>query len=241
MLLAVVVNRVFKDRSFIAHMVSPAVPPDATNRVEEFAKKEDWQLKILKSGEFEDENYLKNPANRCYFCKINVYDKILKNFHNGNGKYQILSGANLDDLGEYRPGLDAAKKYQVRHPYLELNINKKMIRQIAGKMHLSFSELPASPCLSSRVYTGTPITQKRLEAVHNAEQFIRDLTGIKVIRARIRENRMLLEVLERDRKEISEKILTLLRARILKRSAFLSEIDLDTRPYQSGRAFLHKK
>ena len=92
-------------------------------------------------------NYLANPVDRCFFCKTNLYGCIAR-----LTDAQILSGANLDDLQEYRPGLEAAKCHSVRHPYLEAGIDKRAVRSLARELGLgALSELPAAPCLSSRM------------------------------------------------------------------------------------------
>src|SRR5450631_4287236 len=112
--LATFAHRAMGARVEMFHAVSPAVPGDATARVERLAAAQRWRLRIVDAGEFGDDAYMANPTNRCFFCKTNLYGCIAR-----RTDAQILSGANVDDLGEYRPGLDAAKNHAVRHPYLE--------------------------------------------------------------------------------------------------------------------------
>ena len=152
------------------HAVSAAVPGDATARVERLAAERGWRLSVVEAGEFEDADYVANPTNRCFFCKTNLYGTIGR--HTGS---QMVSGANTDDLGEYRPGLDAARNHDVRHPYLEAGIDKRTVRALARAAGLGeLSELPAAPCLSSRVETGIAIRPEVLRAIHAVE---RDLAG----------------------------------------------------------------
>lgn len=99
LLLAYVAHRVGLDDLVVAHAVSPAVPPEATARVSDFANAEGWALSMVTSGEFADENYLLNPVNRCYFCKSNLYDSLKKIGEAHASERTVLSGANLDDLG----------------------------------------------------------------------------------------------------------------------------------------------
>jgi uncharacterized protein len=135
------------------HAVSPAVPPAATDRVRARASREGWHLTVTGAGEFEDARYRNNPVNRCYFCKTNLYDRI-RTLTPG----AIASGANLDDLGDYRPGLLAASERAVVHPYIEARMNKAAVRTLARQLGLDeVAELPAQPCLSSRVETGIAI------------------------------------------------------------------------------------
>ena len=148
--LAVVAHRRFPERSSMVHAVSPAVPPEATARVRELARDEGWDLKVIDAGEFQDPDYLANPVNRCFFCKTNLYGTMRRHVSG-----VLVSGTNLDDLGDYRPGLEAAKRHGVRHPYVEAEIDKAGVRALARHLGLgALAELPAAPCLSSRVETG---------------------------------------------------------------------------------------
>ncbi len=152
----------------MVHAVSPAVPPEATARVQAFATREGWDLQIIDAGEFADPFYLANPVNRCYFCKTNLYGTIV-----GRVGGPIVSGANLDDLSDYRPGMDAAKDHDVRHPFVEAGIGKQEIRDIARHFGLAeLAEMPPSPCLSSRLETGVTVTREALEFVHAVETTI---------------------------------------------------------------------
>jgi len=135
------------------HAVSPAVPPAASERVRARAAREGWRLTVTGAGEFDDRRYRDNPVNRCYFCKTNLYDRI-RSLTPG----VIASGANLDDLGDYRPGLLAAAERAVVHPYIEARMDKAAVRALARQLGLDeVAELPAQPCLSSRVETGIAI------------------------------------------------------------------------------------
>jgi uncharacterized protein len=135
------------------HAVSPAVPPAATERVRARAAREGWRLTVTGAGEFDDQRYRNNPVNRCYFCKTNLYDRI-RSVSTG----AIASGANLDDLGDYRPGLMAASERGVVHPYIEAGMDKASVRALARRLGLDeVAELPAQPCLASRVETGIAI------------------------------------------------------------------------------------
>ena len=113
------------------HAVSPAVPRQATERVKQLALEFDWDLQILNAQEFQDEGYLSNPVNRCFFCKTNLY-KAISTLTEG----VIFSGANMDDLSDYRPGLQAARNASVRHPFVETGTDKKMVRTIAKQIGL---------------------------------------------------------------------------------------------------------
>ena len=166
MTLAHVAHRVAAPRATVYHATSPAVPPEATARVRRHAERFGWRLEVIDAGEFHDPEYLANPVNRCFFCKANLYGTIRARTDD-----QIASGTNMDDLGDYRPGLIAARDHGVRHPYLEAEIDKTGVRAIARQLGLDdIAELPAAPCLSSRLETGTRVTPERLATVHAVER-----------------------------------------------------------------------
>jgi uncharacterized protein len=176
------------------HAVSPAVPKDATARLKSQAVAEGWRLKIIDAGEMGDPRYRANPVNRCFFCKNNLYTSI-KNVTVD----QIVSGTNLDDLGEYRPGLQAAREFEVRHPFLEAQFSKPMIRALARKLGLrEIAELPASPCLSSRVETGLSIDSDILEFVHKVENMVASCLEMqdaqRALRCRVRSTGVVIEL-----------------------------------------------
>jgi len=191
MTLAVVAHRLLgRERLTMMHAASPAVPPEATERVRHFAEGEGWDLRVLDAGEFADENYVSNPVNRCFFCKGNLYGAIAR-----ISDRQVLSGANTDDLGEYRPGLDAARNHRVRHPYLEVGIDKQGVRALARELGLGdLAELPASPCLSSRVETTIAIDPETLRAIHAIERLIGAELKPKTVRCRVRQSGVIIEL-----------------------------------------------
>jgi pyridinium-3,5-biscarboxylic acid mononucleotide sulfurtransferase len=172
------------------HAVSPAVPPEATTRVKKLAHEQGWNLRIFDAGEFESADYRANPVNRCFHCKISLYSSIRQQTDS-----LIISGTNLDDLGEYRPGLTAAKSLGVRHPYVEVGINKSEVRSLAHYLGLaSMAELPAAPCLASRVETGIRIEAETLQTIHAAEKLITESIGAKVVRCRLRSHAIVIEL-----------------------------------------------
>ena len=241
MLLATVAHREAPETTWIVHVVSPAVPGEATERVKNWSLQEDWQLSVVTAGEFSDENYLRNPVDRCYYCKSNLYDRIHRlEAVAGESEEEVvvLSGANLDDLGEYRPGLSAASENGVRHPYIEASFSKESIRRLARTLSLPFAELPASPCLSSRIYTGTRVTAGRLGAIEAGERFLREITNLPVVRCRIREQEVMVEVPGPDREKITAEVLHQLSSIMQAVEPGLSSAQLDSRPYEPGRAFL---
>jgi uncharacterized protein len=201
LLLATIAHRVNPAETVVAHAVSAAVPGAATGRVAAAARAEGWTIELVSSGEFDDERYLSNPTDRCYHCKSHLYvtlERLAARLAHRRG-WNLLSGANVDDLGDYRPGLLAASEHGVRHPYVEARLDKADIRKVAHDLGLTFADLPASPCLASRLYTGTRVTETRLRAIDIGEELIRTSAGIDVVRCRLRGDDVIVEVSEPDR------------------------------------------
>lgn len=236
LLLATVAHRHDPDGTVVAHTITPAVPPDGTERVETHAAREGWKLRVVRSREFDDERYLANPADRCYFCKTNLYDAV-DELRAGLAvsTATVVSGANTDDLGEYRPGLIAAAEHEVRHPYVEAGIGKEQIRAMARRLGLSEAELPASPCLASRLYTGTRVTPTRLAAVHAGEELLR-AAGFDVVRCRRRDAIVLIEVPEPDRLRLDRAVVDAAAEAMRAIDPEIVTVDVDTRPYRPGQA-----
>jgi uncharacterized protein len=240
-LLALVAHRRAAGSVVVAHAVSPAVPAEGKERVRDLAASEGWDLRTVRSGEFEDESYLSNPVNRCYFCKSNLYSSLEAVTAELGESGTILSGANTDDLGEYRPGLIAASEKGVRHPWIEAGFGKAEIRALARELDLPFAELPASPCLASRLYTGTRVTASRLKAVHDGEALVKARTGLAVVRCRVREDVMLVEVPEADRTAITPDLLADLAFLAASIEPGIAAARLDGQAYSPGRAFVGAK
>ncbi|MFN3219219.1 MAG: adenine nucleotide alpha hydrolase [Acidimicrobiales bacterium] len=191
--LAAAAHRRLGDRVTMAHAVSAAVPTLATARVQELAEAGGWRLVTLDAGEFEDPQYLANPVDRCLHCKTNLYGAIRARFP--DEALTIVSGTNTDDLGDYRPGLRAAETAGVRHPFVEAGIDKATIRLLAAELGLGeVAELPASPCLSSRIETGIAIQPRLLAVVEAVENELSRRHGFATVRCRIRADAVVVEL-----------------------------------------------
>jgi len=138
--------------------------------------------KMLLTDEFDDPNYTSNPANRCYFCKSELYDKLCA-LAAEQGFQVICDGTNADDLGDWRPGRQAARERGVRSPFVECLMTKQEIRELSRRAGLPTWDQPASACLSSRIPYGEVVTIEKLSAVDRAEQLLRRL-GFRQVRVR---------------------------------------------------------
>ena len=235
MTLATIAGRLGGRNFEMFHALSPAVPVDATVRIRRYAVKEGWRLREFNAGEFDDPNYRANPVNRCFYCKTNLYDGIA-----AVTEHSVLSGTNLDDLGDYRPGLEAALRRGVRHPFVEAGIDKATVRAIARHLELDdLAELPAAPCLSSRIETGLRIEGNLLTLIDAVEKFVSRRVGAYTVRCRIRTKEVVIELDAASLSILNETGVADLRTVI---TAMLEAegIDkpLDFQAYRMGSAFL---
>jgi uncharacterized protein len=138
--------------------------------------------RTIATDEFADGNYRRNSPDRCYHCKTELYTR-LEGLAPELGVAVIVNGANLDDRGDYRPGMQAASEHQVRSPLLECEFTKADVRQLAAHWELPVWDKPASPCLSSRIAYGEEATPERVAMIDRAEQFLR-AHGLRELRVR---------------------------------------------------------
>lgn len=144
---------------------------------------------VLPTREFENPDYTRNPANRCYFCKTELYSRLLEMKEQLRFDV-IVNGANLDDMGDHRPGMLAAAEQLVRSPLIEAGFRKDDIRLLARWWGLSVWDKPAAPCLSSRVAYGVEVTPARVERIDQAEQFLRETLRVQELRVRLEANEL---------------------------------------------------
>lgn len=137
---------------------------------------------IIITEEMENENYRSNPTNRCYYCKNELFVKLTEIASN-RGFNTVCDGNNRDDIGDYRPGMSAARELGVRSPLIEADMGKAEIRAMAHKANLSVWDKPASACLSSRVPYGSAITVEKLSTIEQGERFLHSL-GFRICRVR---------------------------------------------------------
>ena len=163
--------------------ISPSVSQYQQNEASSVATQLGLNFRSIRTDEMLDPNYVANAANRCYFCKSELYGK-LKRLAESLKIETIVDGTNFDDLSDVRPGRAAAAKEGVTSPLAEAGLTKAEIRQLSLAAGIKGWEKPSSPCLSSRIAHGVPVTIGRLERVENGEEFLRGL-GLKEFRVRI--------------------------------------------------------
>lgn len=167
---------------------SPSVARTELDHAREMASLIGIHHEVVATEEFSSPAYVANDGSRCYHCKSTLYDTALG--HLSVWRVQNLaSGANLDDLGDYRPGLQAAAERRVRHPLVEAGLDKSKVRTLARHYGLPIWDKPASPCLSSRIAPGIEATPERVARVEAAEEILRQL-GYPVCRVRVHAEEM---------------------------------------------------
>lgn len=220
------------DHVTLCHAVSPAVPAAATARVERFAAERGLSLRITDAGEFSDEAYRANPVNRCYFCKSNLYGTLARMAD------VVAAGTNLDDLSDYRPGLLAADERGVLHPFVTARMTKQDVRSLARGLGLGdLAELPAAPCLASRIETGLRIEPAELRVIDAAETQLREMLGNVTLRCRRMRTEWVIEI----EPDVYSGMSDARRAQActVVRAITPGDLPVTLRAYERGSAFVH--
>lgn len=178
-LLLRVAHDVLSDRAVGAIAVSASIPSEEVEGAKAVAEGMGVTLHIVHTREFENEAYRANNPDRCYHCKMALFDE-LEPLAARLGIDHILYGANHDDLGDFRPGQQAAKKRGVRAPLLEVGFSKLEVRELSRQLGLPTWNKPAMACLSSRIPHGTRIERGVLDRIGMAERFLRELGATQV-------------------------------------------------------------
>jgi uncharacterized protein len=160
--------------------------------VKELAASLGFHHEVIETEELSDPRYSANSPERCYFCKTQLYDKLLP-MARERGLAFVVDGSTTDDLGDYRPGRRAAGEHDVRSPLVEVGMSKNELRELSRRAGLPTWDRPASPCLSSRIAYGTPVTIERLRTVDAGEEIMRSL-GFREFRVRHHDQLVRLEV-----------------------------------------------
>jgi uncharacterized protein len=191
-LVAAVAARTLGDRAIAVTAVSASLPPGELEQARSVARRLGIRHRSVRTHETDRPRYLENGSDRCYHCKTELYD-VLGTVAGIAGVETIISGANVDDLGDFRPGLRAAAEHGVRHPLVEVGLSKAEVREAARTLGVPTWDKPASACLSSRIAFGVRITVEELSRVGRAERALKDL-GFRQCRVRIHGDLVRVEV-----------------------------------------------
>ena len=229
--LAEAAKRALGDSALAVTAVSDSYPEREMKAAQDIAKQIRIRYETINTDELETEGYASNPTNRCYFCKTELFEQIrpiAEQYKIGTTVY----GAIPDDVGDHRPGMDAAKQMGIQAPLIDVNLTKAEIREVSKRWGLPTWDKPAFACLSSRFPYGTRITRENLRLVDRAEQFLFDL-GVRQFRVRHHDTLARIEV---DPQEIEFVAAKSIRAQINERFKSLGyeHVALDLQGYRSG-------
>lgn len=192
----------------------PSLPKSQLDRAIQMAKDIRVAIQTVETAELTDTAYSANKADRCFHCKSHLFG-ILNDIAKEKGYDYVTCGSNLDDYDDYRPGNKAVKVFKVRCPLAQAQLTKKDIRQLSRKLNLPTADIPASPCLASRISYGDQITEQKLNQAEQAEEFLRGL-GFAEFRVRLHGQTARIEVHDDDiakiislRQKIVEKLKSL--------------------------------
>ncbi|HZB43789.1 MAG TPA: ATP-dependent sacrificial sulfur transferase LarE [Pyrinomonadaceae bacterium] len=190
--LAHVATEELGERALCVTGESPSLASNQRAEVASLVARLGLRHEVVNTAETEDPRYLRNAADRCYFCKNELYAK-LQPLAAARGFGFVVDGSTTDDLGDYRPGREAAKERDVRSPLVEAGMSKRDVRELSRRAGLPTWDKPASPCLSSRIAYGTPVTIERLRTVDDGEEIMRGL-GFREFRVRHHDELVRIEV-----------------------------------------------
>ncbi len=229
--LAAAANDTLGKRALAVTANSPSLAPSELREAEELAQRLGLNHRVIHTQEVEREDYQANNPNRCFFCKDELYTH-LSRFAPEEGYDWIANGTNVDDLGDFRPGLNAAKQYGVRSPLVEAELTKAEIRELSRGMGLPTWDKPAQACLSSRIPYGTVVTVEALTRIAQAEEFLHGL-GIRQLRVRHHDNVARIEVEATDLAKLVDESV---RQRVVDRFREIgySYVTLDLQGFRSG-------
>ena len=229
--LAAIANEVLGDKALAVIAVSPSLAPSELLDAEALADLLNLNFRKIETNEIEREDYKANNADRCFFCKDELYSHLIK-FAKLEGFNYVLNGTNKDDLGDYRPGIEAAKQYGVRSPLVESALTKSDIRNLSKDMDLEVWDKPAQACLSSRIPYGTTVTVEALTKIAKAEHFLRS-KGFKQLRVRHHDSVARIEVASSELMQfVSEPLRTEINTEFKKIG--YSYVTLDMEGFRSG-------
>lgn len=172
--LAFIANEVLPNRCVAAIADSPSLPRRELSEALDIAAKLKFPIRVVKTAEFGNTNYISNPLNRCYFCKNELFTELIP-LAEQLGLSVIAYGENASDVGDFRPGAQAANEFHIRAPLKEAGLTKTEIRALSARFGLPTTDKPQMACLSSRIPHGEAVTEEKLRMVEAAENLLRDL------------------------------------------------------------------
>lgn len=223
-----------KDNAIALSASSCSFPKRELDEAIEFCRENRIKHIIVESEELNIEGFKKNPKNRCYLCKKELFEKMLKVAKENNINY-VIEGSNIDDEGDYRPGLQTIEELNIKSPLRYAGLSKNDIRILSKKMNLRTWDKQSFACLSSRFPYGEEINEKKLKMVDKAEQFLID-SGFHQLRVRIHENKYIIARIEVEENEFSKLIEKDIKDKIINKFKEIGfdYVSMDLEGYRTG-------
>ena len=231
--LAYIAHEILGEQALAVMAESPSVPSRQYQIADRVIKQIGVAFKRIHSHELDIDAYRANPANRCYYCKDELFSR-LEQVAEEYASATILDGLNADDLGDFRPGRKAGEKHSVRSPLMEAGLTKEEIRELSRKAGLPTADLPASACLASRFPYGVTITEEKLRTVDEGEEYLREM-GFRVYRVRHHDHLVRLEFGSKDLEKALNPDIARRLAERFKRLGY-KYVTLDLEGYRTGSA-----
>src|SRR6185503_130591 len=210
---------------------SASLPAYQRVEIDNVVRRFGFNHEVIQTEELQNESYRANNSDRCFFCKDELYTK-LESVARDRGIQNIVDGSTVDDLGDYRPGRQAAAQHAVRSPLIEVGLSKSEVRELSRNVDLPTWDKPASPCLSSRIAYGTTVTIERLSKIDRGEEILREF-GFREFRVRHHDQLVRLQIAPAEmdrvlRKELIQELATRFRELGFK------YVTLDLQGFRSG-------
>jgi pyridinium-3,5-biscarboxylic acid mononucleotide sulfurtransferase len=228
--LACVASRTLGEKAWAITAESPSYPEHHRALAIRIAREFGLRHEIVQTGELEISEYRANPANRCYYCKHELYTHLSRIA--AERRAVVVDGNNADDRGDYRPGRQAAREFGVRSPLDEVDLSKDEIRELSHRAGLPTWDEPASACLSSRIPYHSEVTDEKLRTIERAEQALRDL-GFRVFRVRHHDDLARVEIGRDEMKRALDPDTSTAIVRELKAAGY-RYVTLDLQGYRTG-------
>jgi pyridinium-3,5-biscarboxylic acid mononucleotide sulfurtransferase len=210
---------------------SASLPAYQREEIDRVVERFGFHHEIIHTEELENPGYRANNADRCFFCKDELYTK-LESVARSRNIQHIVDGSTVDDLNDYRPGRQAATQHAVRSPLIEVGLSKSEVRELSRRVELPTWDKPASPCLSSRIAYGTTVTIERLGKVDRGEEILREF-GFREFRVRHHDKLVRLEIAQSEMDRVLRKdVIDQLAARF--RELGFKYVTLDLQGFRSG-------
>jgi uncharacterized protein len=229
--LAWAADRTLGERALAITALSPSFSVYDRAQASQFVAATGVRHEFIETSEFENPSYVANNANRCYFCKKELFDK-LEALRTARGFAAISYGANIDDLSDFRPGHRAASQSNVFAPLIDAGLNKHEIRELSRRAGLSTWDRPSSPCLSSRIPYGTHVTIENLSRIEKAEAVLREF-GFRQFRVRDHGNTAQIEIAADELPRALQPELAQSLAESVRKTGF-TIVNVDPRGYRQG-------